>query len=314
MRRDGEISVMIDVKRVDVITETNFHGLRFLKRGKVRDMYETSESVLIVATDRLSAFDVVMPQGIPYKGMVLTQISSYWFDRMIDIVPNHLISSDVESFPPECRPYEKQLRGRSMLVKRAKPLPVECIVRGYISGSGWKEYEEQRSICGIRLPAGLRESEKLPEPIFTPSTKAEIGIHDENISFDDAVKLIGQEVAERIRDLSLAVYKRACTIAEERGIIIADTKMEFGFAEDGTGNLMLIDELLTPDSSRFWPKDTYGPGRAQESFDKQYVRDYLLSIDFNRKPPGPPLPDHVIATTSQKYLEALERLTGKALL
>ncbi|MFQ5797332.1 MAG: phosphoribosylaminoimidazolesuccinocarboxamide synthase [Bacteroidota bacterium] len=303
----------MDATQVDVITQTSCPGLHLLKRGKVRDMYDVGESLLIVATDRLSAFDVVMPQGIPCKGMVLTQMAGYWFDVMSDIVPNHLISSDVRDFPRECWPYEEQLRNRSMLVKKAKPIPVECIVRGYISGSGWNEYKERRSVCGIQLPAGLRESEKLSEAIFTPSTKAEIGTHDENIAFEDAVKLVGLEVAERIRGLSLAVYKRACAIAESKGIIMADTKMEFGFTDDGKGDLLLIDELLTPDSSRFWPKDKYAPGRSQESFDKQYVRDYLLSINFNRKPPGPTLPDHVIETTSQKYLEALERLMGRRL-
>ena len=304
---------MIDVSRVAVITKTEFPGLSLIKRGKVRDMYDLGEVVLIVATDRLSAFDVVMPQGIPCKGLVLTQISKYWFDVMSDIVPTHLIASDVKAFPGECRPYEEQLRGRSMLVTKAKPLPVECIARGYISGSGWNEYKDRRSICGIQLPAGLRESDRLPQPIFTPSTKAETGVHDENISFDDTVKLVGADVAERARELSLAVYHRACAIAESKGIIIADTKMEFGFSCDGKADLLLIDELLTPDSSRFWPQDTYAPGKPQESFDKQYVRDYLLSNNFNRKPPGPILPDHVVETTSRKYLEALERLTGKGL-
>ncbi len=296
--------------QVAVITETRCPGLRLLKRGKVRDIYDIGDSLVIVATDRLSAFDVVMPQGIPCKGIVLTQISRYWFDIMNDIVPNHLKTSHVKDFPKECQAYDGQLQGRSMLVARAKPLPIECIVRGYISGSGWNEYNESQSVCGIPLPAGLRESEKLPEPIFTPSTKAEIGTHDENISFDETVKLVGPEVAERIRDLSLAVYKRACSIAEGKGIIIADTKIEFGFSEDVHDNLLLIDELLTPDSSRFWPKDQYASGRPQVSFDKQYVRDYLISIKFNRRPPGPTLPDYVIETTSQKYLEALERLTG----
>lgn len=308
MKRTSE---MVDRQQEVAITETHFPRLRLVKRGKVRDMYETGGSLIIVATDRLSAFDVVMPQGIPSKGMVLTQISDFWFDVMSDIVPHHRISTNVQEFPAECREYDHQLKGRSMLVMKARPLPVECIVRGYISGSGWKEYKERRSICGILLPAGLRESDGLPEPIFTPSTKAETGVHDENIPFEDVEKIIGSDLARRIRQLSLSVYRRACSIAESKGIIIADTKMEFGLSEDGGGELMLIDELLTPDSSRFWPMDKYAPGRPQESFDKQYVRDYLVSINFNRKPPGPTLPDHVIETTSRKYLEALSVLTGR---
>jgi phosphoribosylaminoimidazole-succinocarboxamide synthase len=293
-----------------VVTETNFPNLKLLKRGKVRDMYEVGEFLLIVASDRISAFDVVLSQGIPFKGKVLTQISRYWFERMRDIVPNHLISTEVDDYPEACKPYREVLAGRSMLVKRAEPLTVECIVRGYISGSGWNEYQAAGSICGIKLPAGLMESQKLPKPLFTPSTKAEIGVHDENITFERAAILVGVRVARQMRETSLEIYRRASVLAEQKGIIIADTKMEFGLRG---GEMILIDELLTPDSSRFWPKDQYQPGRPQESFDKQYVRDYLLSIKWDKKPPAPDLPEEVIRTTSQKYLEALERLTGEKL-
>jgi len=289
------------------IYQTNFPTLKFLKRGKVRDIYDLGEHLLIIATDRLSAFDVVMPQPIPYKGKVLTQISNYWFDVVKDIIPNHIIAMDVEKFPKECEQYKDQLRGRSIVVKKAMPLAVECIVRGYISGSGWNEYKKSKSICGIKLPDGLVESSKLPEPIFTPSTKADVG-HDENISFEKAASIIGQDVAEKVRDYSIAVYKFAAQIAETKGIIIADTKMEFGFDD---GELILIDELLTPDSSRFWSTEKYKPGTGQESFDKQYVRDYLLSINFNKQPPGPMMPDTVIQKTSELYREALKKLTGK---
>ena len=292
----------------NVITETEFTDLKFLKRGKVRDMYEVGENILIVSTDRISAFDVILTQGIPRKGEVLTQISKYWFDLTDDIIPNHIVTIDVEEFPEECSPYKEELRGRSMLVKKAQPLLVECIVRGYITGSGWKEYQESGTVCGISLPEGLVESAMLPETIFTPSTKAEQGDHDENITFDQAVKIIGSDLAQRVRDKSIAIYERARELAAERGIIIADTKMEFGSTDDG--ELILIDELLTPDSSRFWPSDKYQPGRGQESYDKQYVRDYLISIDFNKKPPAPPLPEEVIRTTSEKYLEALNSLTA----
>jgi len=289
------------------IFETKFPTLKFLKRGKVRDIYDLNEHLLIVATDRLSAFDVVMPQPIPDKGKVLTQISNYWFEIVKDIIPNHIVASDVEKFPKECQPYTEQLQGRSIVVKKAKPLAVECIVRGYISGSGWIEYKKSKSICGIKLPDGLVESSKLPEPIFTPSTKAEIG-HDENISFEKAVSIIGQDNTEKVRDYSIAIYKLAAQIAETKGIIIADTKMEFGFFDD---KLILIDELLTPDSSRFWSTAKYKPGTGQESFDKQFVRDYLLSINFNKQPPGPMMPDSVIQKTSELYREALKKLTGK---
>jgi phosphoribosylaminoimidazole-succinocarboxamide synthase len=293
-----------------VITATDFPTLKLLKRGKVRDVYEVENYLLIVATDRLSAFDVVFAQGIPFKGQVLTQISRFWFDRMRDIIPNHLLSTDVEEFPAACEPYHEVLAGRSMLVKKTEPILVECIARGYISGSGWKEYQEKGEVCGIKLPAGLVESQKLPEPIFTPSTKAEAGIHDENITFERAAVLVGVGVAKELREKSLRIYQRAAAIAEQQGIIIADTKMEFGLRG---GEMLLIDELLTPDSSRFWPKDKYAIGRAQESYDKQYVRDYLISMRWNKKPPAPDLPTEVILTTSQKYLEALEKLTGKSL-
>ena len=291
----------------NTIYETHFPTLKFFKHGKVRDIYDLGENLLIVASDRLSAFDVVLPQPIPFKGKVLTQISNFWFNHVREIIPNHVIESDVAKFPVECVPYANQLQGRSIVVKKAKPLPVECIVRGYVSGSGWNEYKGTKSICGIRLPDGLVESSKLPEPIFTPSTKADVG-HDENISFGKAASIIGQDIAEKVRDYSIAVYKTAAQIAGSKGIIIADTKMEFGFFD---GKLILIDELLTPDSSRFWPRDKYKPGTAQESFDKQYIRDYLLSINFNKQPPGPMMPDSVIQKTSELYREALKKLTGK---
>jgi len=293
-----------------VITNTDFPTLTLVKRGKVRDVYEIGGYFLIVATDRLSAFDIVFSQGIPFKGQVLTQISSFWFARMRDIIPHHLVSTNVEEFPAACEPYREVLAGRSMLVKKTEPLPVECIVRGYISGSGWNEYKQTGTVCGIKLPAGLVESQKLPEPIFTPSTKAEAGIHDENIAFERAAILVGVGVAKTLREKSLQIYQRAAAIAEQKGLIIADTKMEFGLRG---GEMLLIDELLTPDSSRFWPQDQYAPGRAQESYDKQYVRDHLISSNWNKQPPAPDLPTEVILTTSQKYLEALEKLTGETL-
>ncbi len=296
------------------VLQTNFPNLRLARRGKVRDVYDLGEHLLIVATDRLSAFDVVMGQPIPNKGKVLTQISNFWFERMRDVLPNHIVETSVEKFPPECRPYADVLRGRSILVKKAKPLAIECVVRGYLSGSGWEEYKKSRSVCGIALPGGLVESSKLPEPIFTPATKAEVG-HDENIDFERAAKIVGSESAQKVRDYTIAIYNRAVKLAEEKGIIIADTKMEFGLfpASGGKAALILIDELLTPDSSRFWPRETYEPGRAQESFDKQYVRDYLLSIRFNKQPPAPELPAEVIRKTSELYLRALKQLTGRDL-
>jgi phosphoribosylaminoimidazole-succinocarboxamide synthase len=295
---------------MSLVLETNFPGLHFLKRGKVRDMYDLGDSLLIVATDRLSAFDVVMPQGIPDKGKVLTQISAFWFDQTRQIIPNHIISTNVDDYPAECAPYADTLRGRSMVVKKSAPLSVECIVRGYVSGSGWEDYKKTGRICGIELPRGLKESEKLPEPIFTPSTKAELGVHDQNISFDEMVTREGAEVSRKVRDAVLAIYAHASRLAEEKGIIIADTKMEFGIFN---GELILIDEVLTPDSSRFWPRATYEPGRAQASFDKQYVRDYLLAIGFNKQPPGPVMPEDVIEKTAALYRSALQILTGISL-
>lgn len=297
--------------QVPVITQTNFQTLKLVNRGKVRDIYDFGDSLLIVATDRLSAYDVVMQQGIPFKGKVLTQISDFWFQQTADIVPNHLISTIIYDYPSACKPYWRDLEDRTMYVKKTKPLPVECVVRGYLSGSGWQEYKKTQSVCGIPLPSGLAESGQLPEPIFTPATKEEVGKHDENITFERAADIIGRELAERVRDLSIHIYNRATAMAEEKGIIIADTKLEFGVDEKGA--LILIDELLTPDSSRFWPKDKYQPGRGQESFDKQFVRDYLDSINFSRKPPAPNLPEDVIFKTSALYLEALKRLSGKTL-
>ncbi|HAP36372.1 MAG TPA: phosphoribosylaminoimidazolesuccinocarboxamide synthase [Bacteroidetes bacterium] len=293
---------------MNIITDTNFPELHFLKRGKVRDIYDVGEYLLFVATDRLSAFDVVMPQGIPLKGKVLTQISAFWFDQTKDIIQNHVVSTNVDEFPKVCEPYKEQLRGRSMLVKKTQPLSVECIVRGYISGSGWVDYQTTGSICGISLPKGLVESQKLPRVIFTPSTKADIGVHDENISFEEMVKREGTKLSEQVRDTATTIFHRASQIAETKGIIIADTKMEFGLFN---GELMLIDELLTPDSSRFWPKETYLPGSAQNSYDKQFVRDYLLSINFNKRPPGPIIPDEIINKTSALYQKAVVQLTGK---
>jgi phosphoribosylaminoimidazole-succinocarboxamide synthase len=289
---------------------TEFKSLTLKGRGKVRDIYDLGDRLLIVATDRISAFDVVMPNPIPDKGRVLTQLSKFWFDLTKEIVPNHIISTEVEDFPEGCRPYRELLKGRSMLVVKADPLPVECVVRGYLSGSGWEEYKKTGEICGIPLPKGLVESSRLEEPIFTPATKAEMGMHDENIVFEKVEKIVGKEMAQRLKSLALAVYQMARDFAEKRGILIADTKMEFGMKE---GKLLLIDELLTPDSSRFWPKDEYLPGGSQKSFDKQFLRDYLLSIRWNKTPPAPPLPEEIIQKTREKYLEAYERLVGKSL-
>jgi phosphoribosylaminoimidazole-succinocarboxamide synthase len=292
-----------------IVMQTNFEGVKPPRRGKVRDIYDLGDKLLIVASDRISAFDVVLPEGIPGKGKVLNLISRYWFDRTKDIVPNHLISTDVDDYPEEFRKYRNVLEGRSMLVKKTRPLPVECIVRGYITGSGWKEYQKSKSVCGIPLPAGLVESSKLETPIFTPSTKAEEGAHDENITFERASELVGRVLAERVRDVSIALYSRARDIAEKKGIIIADTKFEFGIDEE-TGELVLIDEALTPDSSRFWPRDEYKPGGSQKSFDKQFVRDYLESLDWDKNPPAPSLPPDVVEKSSEKYHEALDRLTN----
>jgi len=260
----------------------------------------------MVATDRISAFDVIMPDPIPGKGKILTQISLFWFEIMESLLPHHLISGNVDNFPEICKPYAEILRDRSMLVKKAKPLPIECVVRGYISGSGWKDYQTNGSICGIKLPQSLKESDKLPEPLFTPSTKEEIGLHDVNIDFDTVIAKIGETLADKVRKLSLAIYEKGADLAYEKGIIIADTKFEFGLLEN---DLILIDEVLTPDSSRFWPRESYKPNGAQESFDKQYVRDYLISINWNKKPPGPSLSDTIIINTRRKYLEALNQLT-----
>jgi phosphoribosylaminoimidazole-succinocarboxamide synthase len=293
-----------------VILQTNFPGLKFLKRGKVRDIYEVGDYLLIVSTDRISAFDVIMNQGIPYKGMILTKISEFWFRFVEDIIPNHLITTNVDEFPSECKPYADDLLGRSMLVKKTEVIPIESVVRGYITGSGMADYKATGSICGIKLLEGLVESEKLTEPIFTPATKEELGSHDQNISEDEAKKIVGEDVINFIKEKTIAVYKKAYEYALKRGIIIADTKMEFG---KYNGEIILIDELLTPDSSRFWPADKYQKGRVQESFDKQFLRNYLISINFNRQPPAPDLPEEIIMKTSEKYLEALEKLTGQKL-
>ncbi|MGV7223035.1 MAG: phosphoribosylaminoimidazolesuccinocarboxamide synthase [Nitrospinales bacterium] len=289
------------------VYQTKLDQLSIIKQGKVRDIYDLGDCLLMVATDRLSAFDVIMPDPIPDKGKILTQLSIFWFNLMSDIVPNHLIESDITAFPSKCQAHRDILAGRSMLVKKVEPLPIECVVRGYISGSGWKSYQRDQTICGISLPEGLKESEKLPEPLFTPSTKEEIGQHDINISFEAAANRVGREVAEKVRDLSLSIYTKGVDIAAEKGIIIADTKFEFGLLD---GEIVLIDEVLTPDSSRFWPHTSYAPGGAQPSFDKQYVRDYLTSIQFNKQPPGPRLPEDIIQKTREKYAEALKLLTG----
>jgi phosphoribosylaminoimidazole-succinocarboxamide synthase len=293
-----------------VLLQTDFPDLRLHASGKVRDVYQLDdERLLFVATDRISAFDYVLATGIPHKGRVLSQISLFWFDFLSDIVPNHLITADVERYPQALQKYADQLRGRSMLVRRAQMFPVECVVRGYISGSAWKEYKATGKVCGIALPAGLRESEAFPEPIFTPSTKASSG-HDENISFASMCEIVGTETASTLRDLTLRVYKKAADYARQRGIIIADTKFEFGRTALG---ITLADEVLTPDSSRFWPADKYAPGRSQESYDKQYVRDYLEEIHWNKQPPAPALPSEVALRTSEKYLDAYLQVTGHKL-
>lgn len=293
-----------------VIIETEFSDLTLYARGKVRDLYSVGEFLLLVATDRISAFDHVLATGIPGKGKVLTQLSLFWFDLLKDLVPNHLVTTDVNEYPREIQRYRDELDGRSMLVKRAQMFPVECVVRGYLSGSGWKDYLATGAVCGISLPSGLRQSDRLPEPLFTPATKSQDGEHDINISFDEMISRVGAQSAERLRSLSLAVYKKASDYAEERGLILADTKFEFGNYAEG---IILADEVLTPDSSRFWPRDQYEPGRQQASFDKQYVRDYLESIHWNKQAPAPALPDDVVMRTQQKYLEAFRLLTGKSL-
>jgi phosphoribosylaminoimidazole-succinocarboxamide synthase len=293
----------------EVLT-TDLGELSLLSRGKVRDIYDCGDTLLIVTTDRISAFDVVLPEGIPHKGKVLSQLSAFWFEVMSDVIPHHLISMDSGDFPPVCRNYEHTLKGRSMLVKKAQPLPVECVVRGYLAGSGWKEYQETTSICGIPVKEGLKESASLGEPLFTPSTKAELGDHDENITMEQVQEMIGGALADRLKEVSITLYKKGREMAREKGIIIADTKFEFGLVE---GELILIDEVLTPDSSRFWPEDEYEPGRAQRSFDKQFVRDYLLTLTWDKKPPAPHLPEEIVGKTSERYLEAFRRLTGREL-
>ncbi|MDZ7579321.1 MAG: phosphoribosylaminoimidazolesuccinocarboxamide synthase [Deltaproteobacteria bacterium] len=289
------------------VVETNYPGLTLLKRGKVRDVYDLGDHLLMVATDRISAFDVVMPDPIPDKGKILNRLSLFWFREMETLVGNHVVSGEVADYPKACRPYAAELKDRSMLVKKARPLPIECVVRGYISGSGWASYRKNGAICGIRLPEGLAESGKLPQPIFTPSTKEEVGQHDINIDYDEVVRRIGAAAAAKVKTLSLDIYRRGAALAERKGIIIADTKFEFGYCGN---DLVLIDEVLTPDSSRFWPRADYAPGGAQQSYDKQYLRDYLVSIRWNKQPPAPALPEAVVRGTRRKYLEALEQLTG----
>ncbi len=292
------------------MVHSHMDDLKLLKRGKVRDIYEIEDKLLIVASDRISAFDVVMEDPIPDKGRILTSISLFWFEQLKHIVDNHLLSADVSSYPEACRKYGKELQGRSMLVKKADPLPVECIVRGYLSGSGWTEYLAKQSVCGIPLPPGLSESARLDEPIFTPSTKEEQGLHDQNISFEKAAEILGDRVAGEIRSLSMEIYKSGRDLAAKKGIIIADTKFEFGIKD---GKVILIDEVLTPDSSRFWPMNAYSPGGPQSSFDKQFLRDYLNGINWPKKPPPPKLPEEVVRKTREKYLEALASLTGHGL-
>ncbi|MFZ3209364.1 MAG: phosphoribosylaminoimidazolesuccinocarboxamide synthase [Geobacteraceae bacterium] len=290
-----------------VVLQTDFPDMKLAARGKVRDIYDMGETLLIVTTDRISAFDVIMNEGVPDKGYVLTQISAFWFRQIEEIIPNHVISMDLKDFPAPCRKYADILQGRSMLVRKAIPLPAECIVRGYLSGSGWNDYKATGSVCGINLPGGLKESDRLPEPLFTPSSKAEIGSHDENISFEQMIKLCGRESAEKLRETTLKIYTRARDIADAKGIIIADTKFEYGMHN---GELIIIDECITPDSSRFWPKDGYQPGRPQPSFDKQFLRDYLETLDWGKTAPPPSLPDEIVRKTGEKYMEALVLLTG----
>lgn len=296
----------------EIIMQTDLSDIKIIRRGKVRDVYEIDDYLLIIATDRVSAFDVVLPNGIPYKGKVLTQISIYWFNQMKDIIENHIVATDVKDYPQILHKYKDMLEGRSMLAKKTKPFPVECVVRGYLSGSGWKEYKERGTVCGIKLPEGLVESSRLDEPIFTPSTKAEEG-HDINITFQEMIKIVGADTAEKLKEISLSVYKKARDIAEKKGIIIADTKMEFGLYQEpeGKDKLILIDELLTPDSSRFWSINDYMPGKGQDSFDKQIVRDYLLTLDWDKTYPGPSLPDEIIQKTAARYREILKILTGQ---
>ncbi len=288
------------------LLELDLPGIKKVKSGKVREMFDLGDRLLLVATDRISAFDCVMPNGIPRKGEVLTQLSHFWFERFASIVPNHLLAKASDPLPAALQPYADKLERRSMIVKKAKPLAIECVVRGYLAGSGWAEYKKTQTVCGLKLPAGLTESSELPEPIFTPATKAETG-HDENISFEQAVEIVGDGIARQVRDASLQLYQQGREYARQRGIIIADTKFEFGIYE---GEIILIDEVLTPDSSRFWPADLYQPGRGQPSFDKQFVRDYLETLSWNKMPPAPALPPEVVAKTQAKYFEAYERITG----
>jgi phosphoribosylaminoimidazole-succinocarboxamide synthase len=298
-----------------VVLDTNLSGLTLARRGKVRDVYDLGDHLLIVATDRISAFDYVLGSGIPDKGKVLTQLSAFWFERMGDLVPHHVIATDTAAFPAALQPYASSLRGRSMLCRRTRPIPIECVARGYLSGSGWKEYQQNGKVCGVALPSGLRESDRLPEPIFTPATKAESG-HDINISEDEAARLVGRDLVTRLKQLTLEIYRRGAEHAETRGIIVADTKFEFGLVGDGhpATDVVLIDEVLTPDSSRFWPRDEYAPGQGQPSFDKQYVRDYLEQIKWDKQPPVPALPETVVQRTRDKYVEAFRRLTGRDLI
>jgi phosphoribosylaminoimidazole-succinocarboxamide synthase len=289
------------------MTEETLSGLTLFNRGKVRDIYSLGDKLLLVASDRISAFDVILPTLIPDKGKILTKLSEFWFGVVKDIVPHHLISTNVDDFPAACQPHRAKLDGRSMLVRKSLPAPVECIVRGYLAGSGWKDYQQTGSVCGIRLPKGLAEASRLDEPIFTPSTKAPVGAHDVNISFDEMIGKVGRHRAEKMRDATIAIYCRARDLAEKKGIIIADTKFEFGIEGD---SIMLIDEVLTPDSSRFWPADGYRPGKTPDSFDKQFVRDYLLDLHWDMKPPAPELPPEIVKKTQDKYREALRRLTS----
>ncbi|MCX5700319.1 MAG: phosphoribosylaminoimidazolesuccinocarboxamide synthase [Candidatus Omnitrophica bacterium] len=293
----------------EVLLTTDFKDLKLFRRGKVRDVYDLGDKLLIVSSDRISCFDVVLPNGVPNKGEILTALSCFWFDFLKDIIPNHFITADVDKYPVELKKYKKQLVGRSMLVVKSKPLPVECIVRGYLSGSGWKEYQKKQSVCGIRLPDSLKESDKLPVIIFTPSTKADVG-HDQNVEQGYIEKLIGKDTADKISQASIAIYKKASDYARGKGIIIADTKFEFGTYDN---KIILIDEVLTPDSSRFWPLDEYAPGGSVPSFDKQFVRDYLETLDWDKAPPAPQLPLEIISKTRAKYLEAYQKLTGKTL-
>lgn len=290
-----------------IILTTDFKDLKLFKRGKVRDVYDLGEKLLIVSTDRISCFDVVLPNGIPYKGQILTGLSCFWFEFLKDIIPNHFISADITQYPRDIKKYKTELLGRSMLVKKTEPLPIECVVRGYLFGSGWKEYRQKQSVCGIKLASGLLESSELPEVIFTPSTKEDKG-HDINVNQDYVEKSVGRGIADKLRDVSIAIYRKAADYAKAKGIIISDTKFEFGISD---GKLLLIDEVLTPDSSRFWPKDEYKPGESVPSFDKQFVRDYLETLNWDKTPPAPNLPEEIIKKTSQKYLEAFKRLTGR---